>query len=89
MTESTNENEGFLEKRVKSEKWSAWSLRHGMEQLSRALTSAVTLNPLCEIRTDSACLALIPASDGRIKVRFKKILLEITGQIMTFTSTFL
>ncbi|XP_076454338.1 protoporphyrinogen oxidase-like [Babylonia areolata] len=58
-----------LEKRAKEEKWASWSLRHGLQQLSDAMETAVMTSPLCEVRKGSPCHALTPTPDGKIKVK--------------------
>lgn len=57
-----------LMKRAKEEKWATWSLKHGLQQLSDAITSAIKANRKCEVRVRSPCLGLTP-SCGRLKVK--------------------
>lgn len=60
--------ETTIEKRAKEERWASWSLRHGMQQMTHAMTAAVSANPVCDVRISSPCQSLSPGSDGKIKV---------------------
>ncbi|PVD18355.1 hypothetical protein C0Q70_20904 [Pomacea canaliculata] len=58
-----------IEKRAKEERWASWSLRHGMQQITHAMTAAVSANPVCDVRISSPCQSLSLGSDGKIKVK--------------------